>query len=126
MKEQISKIKEAAILKIAEAKDLQILNEVRVEFLGKKGELTLVLRNMGALTLEERPIIGSLVNEVRDEVESKIAEKEKLLKKEILKEKLEKEKIDVTVPSKNRKIGGIHPITGVIDNIKEIFLGLRL
>ena len=124
MKEQIAKIKENAKSEIENAKDLQTLNDVRVKYLGKKGELTAVLRGMGALTPEERPIIGALVNEVRDYIEQTILEDEKKLKSESLKEKMLKEKIDITMPSKNISIGSVHPITGVIDNIKEIFLGL--
>ena len=100
------------------------LNDVRVKYLGKKGELTAVLRTMGSLSAEERPVIGSIVNEVRDELEQRIENKERSLKDAILKEKLQKEKIDVTVPSKKRKIGSIHPITAVIDNVKDIFLGM--
>ena len=70
MKEQIEKIKSNAIEEIAKITDLKSLNELKVKFLGKKGELTSVLRGMGALEPEERPVIGSLVNEVRDELES--------------------------------------------------------
>lgn len=124
MKEQIAKIKENAKSEIENAKDLQTLNDVRVKYLGKKGELTAVLRGMGGLTPEERPVIGALVNEVRDYIEQTIIEDEKRLKAEALKEKMLKEKIDITMPSKNISIGSVHPITGVIDNIKEIFLGL--
>lgn len=124
MEEQISKIKKVATMEIEETKDLQSLNDVRIKYLGKKGELTAVLRNMGNLTPEERPFVGSMVNAIRDELETQIGIREKVLKSEILKERLEKEKIDVTVPAKSRAIGSIHPITGVIDNIKDIFLGL--
>jgi len=124
MKEQIAKIKENAKSEIENAKDLQTLNDVRVKYLGKKGELTAVLRGMGGLSPEERPVIGVLVNEVRDYIEKTIIEDEKRLKSEALKEKMLKEKIDITMPSKNISIGSVHPITGVIDNIKEIFLGL--
>lgn len=124
MKEQIAKIKENANIEIENSKDLQSLNDVRVKYLGKKGELTAVLRTMGALSAEERPVVGALVNEVRDFLENKISETERDIKQEILKEKLEKEKIDITMPSKKTSLGSLHPITGVIDNIKEIFLGL--
>jgi len=124
MKEKLKLIKENAKSEIENAKDLQTLNDVRVKYLGKKGELTVVLRGMGALTPEERPVIGALVNEVRDYIEQTIIEDEKRLKSEALKEKMLKEKIDITMPSKKISIGSVHPITGVIDNIKEIFLGL--
>ena len=76
MKEQIEAIKLKSIEEIKTAKDLKELNDLRVQYLGKKGELTSVLRGMGALSAEERPIIGSLVNEVKDELESLISEKE--------------------------------------------------
>ena len=124
MKDQILKIEENAKLEIEKAETLQALNEARVKFLGKKGELTAVLRGMGALSAEERPIIGSFVNETRDVIENLIEEKENKLKQKALNEKLSKEKIDITMPSKKTEIGSIHPITGVIDDIKEIFLGL--
>ncbi len=124
MKDQILKIEENAKLEIQKAETLQALNEARVKFLGKKGELTAVLRGMGALSAEERPIIGSFVNETRDLIENLIEEKENKLKQQALNEKLSKEKIDITMPSKKTEIGSIHPITGVIDDIKEIFLGL--
>ena len=124
MKDQILKIKENAKNEIQKDETLQALNETRVKFLGKKGELTLVLRGMGALSAEERPVIGAFVNEARDEIEAGIELKENELKQKALNEKLSKEKIDITMPSKKTEIGSIHPITGVIDDIKEIFLGL--
>ena len=76
MKEQIEQIKVNALKEIEQAKDLKELNEANVKYLGKKGELTAVLRGMGALSAEERPVIGSLVNVVRDELEKAISEKE--------------------------------------------------
>ena len=124
MKDQILKIKENAEKDVSNAKSLQELNDVRVKYLGKKGELTAVLRGMGSVAPEERPIIGGFVNEARDIIENKIELKEKELKEKALNEKLQKEKIDITMPSKKTEIGSIHPITGVIDNVKEIFLGL--
>ena len=124
MKDQILKIKENAEKDVSNAESLQTLNDVRVKYLGKKGELTAVLRGMGSLAPEERPVIGGFVNEARDIIENKIVLKEKELKEKALNEKLQKEKIDITMPSKKTEIGSIHPITGVIDNVKEIFLGL--
>ena len=82
MKEQIKQIKEKSIEEIEKTKDLKTLNEIKVKYLGKKGELTAVLRGMGNLSPEERPIIGGLVNEVRDLLNAKIEEKEKELKLE--------------------------------------------
>ena len=82
---------------------LQALNETRVKFLGKKGELTLVLRGMGALSAEERPVIGAFVNEARDEIEAGIELKENELKQKALNEKLSKEKIDITMTINSKK-----------------------
>ena len=124
MKDQIESIKKAALDAIANIKDNQALNEARVKYLGKKGELTSVLRGMGALSAEEKPVIGSLVNNVRDKIESLIKEKEEELKKAELAKKLETENIDVTMPSKKIQRGSIHPITQIIDDVKEIFIGM--
>ena len=98
MKEQIEQIKQNAIEELQNVKDAKELNDIRVKYLGKKGELTAVLRGMGALSADERPIIGSLVNTVRDELESKIFQKEIEFKNAELEEKLKKEKIDITLP----------------------------
>lgn len=124
MKDKIEKIRENSIKEITDCKEIVTLNELKVKYLGKKGELTLVLRGMGALSTEERPIIGSLVNQVRDELESCISQKEKELEKKELLEKLKNENIDVTEPSKKVELGSLHPITQIIDEVKEIFLGM--
>ncbi len=124
MKEQIESIKQKALQKIAEAKDMQTLNEVRVEFLGKKGELTAVLRGMGALSPEERPVVGALVNEVRDALEGKISEGEVKLKEKELQAKLEKEKIDITLPSTKIIRGSKHPLNRVIEEVEDLFVSM--
>ena len=124
MKEKIGEIKEKSTKEISECKNLKELNELRVKYLGKKGELTLVLRGMGGLTPEERPIIGSLVNQVRDEIEALMQDKEKELKNEELLKRLETENIDVTEPSKKVHLGSLHPITKTIEEVEEIFLGM--
>ena len=124
MKDAIKKIKEQSMEEIKNVIDSKQLNDLRVKYLGKKGELTSILRGMGGLTPEERPIIGSLVNEVRDEIEKNIEEKEKELKILEINKKLQEEKIDVTEPSKKIEIGSVHPITQVIDEVKEVFLGM--
>ena len=124
MQEKIKQIKETSIKEIIDIKDLKGLNELKVKYLGKKGELTSVLRGMGGLKPEERPIIGAMVNEVRDELEKIIAKKEKELKDIELSKKLETENIDVTEPSKKILVGSVHPITQIIDEVKEIFLGM--
>lgn len=124
MKEEILKIKEDSLESIKTCTDLNVLNDLRIKYLGKKGELTIVLRGMGKLNPEERPVIGQLVNKVRDELNTAIEEKEKELKKEELLKKLQTENIDVTEPSKKVDLGSLHPITQIIEEVEEIFLGM--
>ena len=124
MKEKIKQIREDAMKQIEELKDLSKLNELKIKYLGKKGELTALLRGMGALSPEERPIIGSLVNEVRDKLENIIKTKEEQLKSEEIASKIQEENIDVTEPSKKVSLGSVHPITQIINEVEEIFLGM--
>ena len=124
MKEKIEEIRKAAKEKLVEIQNLQELQELKIKYLGKKSELTSILKGLGSLSAEERPKIGSLVNELRDEIEKAILEAENNLKAKQLEKRLEKEKIDVTMPSKNVNIGSSHPITQIIDEVKEIFLGM--
>lgn len=124
MKEQIEQIKVNALKEIEQAKDLKGLNEANVKYLGKKGELTAVLRGMGALSAEERPVIGSLVNVVRDELEGAISEKEEKFKAEEMEEKLTKEKIDITLPANKIKRGSKHPLNRIIEEVEDIFVSM--
>ena len=124
MKEKLSQIKETAVAKLNNASDLKALDELRVEILGKKGELTQILKGMGSLSKEERPVIGQLANEVRSAIEAKLEEKKAELSRKALDEKLEAEKIDVTMPGKVTELGHKHPMTQVIDEIKNIFIGM--
>ena len=124
MEEQIRKIKQESIEKIKTIENLKELADEKVKYLGKKGELTTILRGMGSLSKEERPIIGSLVNEVRDELEILFDSKEKKLKRKDLLKRLETENIDVTEPSKKITLGSLHPITQIIKEVEEIFLGM--
>ena len=124
MEEQIRKIKQESIEKIKTIENLKELADEKVKYLGKKGELTTILRGMGSLSKEERPIIGSLVNEVRDELETLFDNKEKELKRKDLLKRLETENIDVTEPSKKTNLGSLHPITQIIKEVEEIFLGM--
>ena len=106
MKETLQRIRENAISAInAPEADLE---QIRIQYLGKKGELTSVLRGMGALSSEERPIVGQIANEVRAEIESALTQRAALLKQKQLEAKLISEKIDVTMPSTASKIGHIH------------------
>ena len=124
MKEEIAKIKENSIKEMEASQNLKELNDLKVKYLGKKGELTVVLRGMGTLSPEERPVIGSLVNEVRDELNVLVEKKEKEFKKQELQKRLETENIDVTEPSKKVNLGSLHPITQIIEEVEEIFLGM--
>ena len=124
MKEQITKIKEEALKEIEESKLLQELENARVKYLGKKGELTVLLKGMKDLSQEERPVVGALVNSVRDEIEAKIKAVEESLNKKALEEKLEKETIDITLPSNKIKRGSKHPINRIIEEIEDIFVSM--
>ena len=124
MKEQIAKIKEDALKEIENSNELQELENARVKYLGKKGELTALLKGMKDLSPEERPKVGALVNTVRDEIESKIKEVEETLESKALEAKLEKEKIDITLPGKKIKRGSKHPITRIIEEIEDIFVSM--
>ena len=124
MKEQIEQIRANAKSEIQNVSDLKSLVDLKVKYLGKKGELTSVLRGMGALSAEERPIIGSLVNEVRDELEILISEKEEAFKMAELNKKLESEKIDITLPSKKSIRGSKHPMNIAIEEIEDLFVSM--
>ena len=124
MKEQIEAIRKNAVEEIARVKDARELNELKVKYLGKKGELTAVLRGMGALSAEERPVIGSLVNVVRDELETVIEEKETAFKSMEMEEKLKKEKIDITLPSNKVKRGSKHPLNRIIEEVEDLFVSM--
>src|SRR5699024_8424676 len=97
---------------------------LKVKFLGKKGELTAILKGMGKLTAEERPIIGQLANEVRGIIEEKLEEAKKSLSEKALEAKLTAETIDVTMPGKQCACGHKHPMSIVIDEITDIFMGM--
>lgn len=124
MRQQLSEIKEQAERELGTAQNLEDLNQVRIKYLGKKGELTQVLRGMGKLSPEERPLIGQLANEVRAFIEEKLESQNEALKESAKIEKLKKETIDVTLPGKTIVLGKKHPLTLVLDEIKKIFLGM--
>lgn len=123
MKEKLMSLKEKAYETFSEAKDLDTLNDLKIMFLGKKGELTQILRGMSKLAPEERPEIGKLANEIKEELEHKFLEKMQILKRELKQSKLKSEFIDVTIPT-NVVLGHKHPLTLILDEIKEIFVGL--
>ena len=122
MKEKLQKIKEDALSAInADNADLE---QIRIQYLGKKGELTSVLRGMGALTAEERPVVGQIANEVRADIENALKIKAEAQKAAELERKLATEKIDVTLPSNVAASGKLHPLTQVQRTIEDIFIGM--
>ena len=124
MKDRLQKLGKEACGEMAAAGDLEELNEIRVRFLGKKGELTQILRGMGGLSAEERPRIGQVANEVRAVIEEALAVRSAVLKDIVKVQKLRNEGIDVTLPGTPRQRGGRHPLNVVLEEIQEIFLGL--
>ncbi|MBE6583989.1 MAG: phenylalanine--tRNA ligase subunit alpha [Ruminococcaceae bacterium] len=125
MKETLNRIKVEALEAIASPEtDDAALEALRVKYLGKKGELTAVLRGMGQLSPEERPVVGQIANEVRAEIETAIGEKKAALKEKALEAALIAEKLDVTVPGKAQKIGHRHPLTLVQRDMEDIFIGM--
>ena len=124
MEEKIKQIRVKAEDEISKIETIHDLNEVKVKILGKKGELTEILRGMGSLSSEERPVIGNLVNKVRDEIEGLITSKETELKKKELQEKLQSEKIDVTLPATKVKRGSKHPLNRIIEEVEDLFVSM--
>lgn len=124
MKEQLLAIKKSAEEKLSSLTSLQELEDIRISVLGKKGELTQMLRQMGSLSAEERPIIGALANEVREAIEKALTERKTELLISAREAKLNSEVIDVTMAGKKPDIGSLHPITKVLDEVKNIFLGM--
>lgn len=124
MKEQLNQIQCDAIEEIKASTNSQGLEEIRVKYLGKKGLLTGILRGMGKLSKEERPVVGKIANEVREAIEEALENAVSAIKNKERNERLEKEIIDITMPGSQPRKGGLHPINTVLDDIKEIFFGM--
>ena len=124
MKEQLANIRAQALAAFAAAADSAQLDALRVQYLGKKGELTAVLKMMGKLSPEERPAMGQLANEVRAALEQALEERSTALEAAALEKRLEDEAVDVTIPGKSVKLGHRHPMYIALDEIKEIFIGM--
>ncbi len=124
MRDKIQQIREKALAEIDKADGLEKLNDVRAAILGKKGELTAVLKGMKDVAPDERPMVGQWVNETREAVEKLLDEKVKKFEAEALKRKYEREKIDVTMPAKRSQKGNLHPVTQVKDQLSEIFTSM--
>ena len=121
---EISRLKDLAVSEIQSATNAKELDEVRVKYLGKKGELTSILRSMGSLAPEERPVIGGKVNEARDELEALIKAGEEKFAKLELERKLKEETIDITLPSTKVKRGSKHPLNRIIEEVEDLFVSM--
>ncbi|MFN3091330.1 phenylalanine--tRNA ligase subunit alpha [Bacillus pumilus] len=124
MQETLKQLETEAIAKVEAASSLKEVNDIRVQYLGKKGPITEVLRGMGKLSAEERPKMGALANEVREQIANAIAEKNEQLEKEEVKKKLASQTIDVTLPASPNKMGARHPLTIVVEDIEDLFIGM--
>ncbi|BAK99107.1 phenylalanyl-tRNA synthetase alpha chain [Oscillibacter valericigenes Sjm18-20] len=124
MKEQLEAIRKSALESVAGTKAASELEALRVKYLGKKGELTGLLKQMGGLSAEMRPIMGQMANEVRASLEDAIETQSAILERRVMEIRLEKEALDVTIPGKKLRIGHKHPMYSVLDEIKDIFIGM--
>lgn len=124
MKEKLTKILEDAMGQIESSEQLERLNDIRVAFLGKKGELTSVLKSMKDVAPEERPKVGQLVNEARGKIEARLEEKRAAFEKALLEERIKSETLDVTLPGKQLPKGHRHPNTITLEQVEDIFVGM--
>ncbi len=124
MKDKLNKIVSEALSQIDGSEHLEKLNEIKVAYLGKKGELTQVLKSMKDVAAEDRPKVGQMVNEARTSIEERIEKKKKDFEKKVLEEKIKKETIDVTLPGKAPVIGHKHPNQIALEDVEDIFVGM--
>ena len=124
MKEKLEEISKLTKEKVEQITTSQELKELKAKVLGKKSELTEILRGMGQIAAEQRPVVGELVNKVRTEIEEMIDSKEKEFEEAELKRKLEAEKIDITLPATRIKRGSIHPLNRIIEDVEDLFVSM--
>ena len=124
MKELMQKLRESSVKEILDCDSAERLEAMRVRYLGKKGELTAILRQMGSLSAEERPAMGQLANQLRSEIEEAIDKRREELSSAMMELKLESEAVDVTLPGKDIRMGHKHPMYNVLDQLKDIFIGM--
>ncbi|WP_278902351.1 phenylalanine--tRNA ligase subunit alpha [Dolosigranulum pigrum] len=124
LKEQLQAIQQKAIERLEQAKETQVVEDIRIKYLGKKGDVTQVLKGMKDLSPEERPIVGKLANDVRDTIQAKISERKAVLHQEALNKQLAEETIDVTLPGTTHSVAQTHIILQVIEEIEDLFLGM--
>ncbi len=124
MKELMQKLRDSSVKEILDCDSAERLEAMRVRYLGKKGELTAILRQMGSLSAEERPAMGQLANQLRSEIEEAIDKRREELSSAMMELKLESEAVDVTLPGKDIRMGHKHPMYNVLDQLKDIFIGM--
>jgi phenylalanine--tRNA ligase, alpha subunit len=124
LKEQLQAIQQKAIERLEQAKETQAVEDIRIKYLGKKGDVTQVLKGMKDLSPKERPIVGKLANDVRDTIQAKISERKAVLHQEALNKQLAEETIDVTLPGTTHSVAQTHIILQVIEEIEDLFLGM--
>ncbi|UJL45013.1 phenylalanine--tRNA ligase subunit alpha [Virgibacillus sp. NKC19-16] len=124
MKDQLEAIQTEALESINQAKGLKQLQDIKVAYLGKKGSLTSVLRGMGNLSKEERPVVGEIANRVREKISKSLEQKNEELERLALEKQLEAERIDVTLPGRPVQVGGPHLLTKIIEEIEDLFIGM--
>jgi len=124
MKDKLEALKTAALEAVKQTNDEKELQQIRVSYLGKKGELTAILRGMGKLSQEERPVIGELANVVREEITVALDEKKASLEEKAMEIQLQEEKIDITLPGHPVKRGGAHLLTQIVEEIEDLFIGM--
>ncbi|MBE6949265.1 MAG: phenylalanine--tRNA ligase subunit alpha [Ruminococcaceae bacterium] len=124
MKAKLEQIKAEALEALKNVSTMEELDGIRVKYLGKKGEITAILKQMGKLSPEERPIVGQVANQVRADIEASMGEASSAIKEKLLEQRLKNEKLDVTIPGTEVLAGHKHPMTIVLDEVKDIFVGM--
>jgi len=124
MKEKLEHIRQEALAALAETKAAADVETLRVKYLGKKGELTALLKQMGKLSPEERPVIGQVANEVREALSSALEARKQSIADALLNQRLAAEAVDVTIPGTRPDLGHKHPMSIALDELKEIFIGM--
>lgn len=121
--ENLEALTQQALAAVSEAQDVAALDQVRVQFLGKKGEITSLMKNLGSVAPEDRPKMGAIINEAKDQVEHAISQRKQLLESAALDAKLAAETIDITLPGRAMQEGSLHPVTRTIERIESFFAG---
>ncbi|MBQ0108320.1 MAG: phenylalanine--tRNA ligase subunit alpha, partial [Phascolarctobacterium sp.] len=122
MKEELEALKKQALEELTKVDSLDLLKDLKVKYLGKKGPMTEILRGMGKLAAEERPKIGQIVNDIKTELQKVVEEKAKLLEQKALEYRLANEKVDITLPGRHPHEGHLHPVTLTLREMKKIFM----